>query len=171
MSKVERIMVIGCCGAGKSTLCFKLAEHFDLPLFHLDKLYWKSGWVESDRGEWIAKHQAVIDQDRWIIDGNYKSTMPERLEKADLIICMDFPKWKCLCGILSRRFKYRGVTRPDMNEGCNERLDWEFTKYVWNFQRDERPGLLDLIAKYKDKKSIHIIRSRKEADLLLKALR
>ena len=168
-NKLNRIMVIGCCGAGKSTLSFQLVDHFDLPLFHLDQLFWKPGWIESERDEWIAKHQEVIDQDRWIIDGNFKSTMSERLERADLVICMDLPRWKCLWGVLKRWFQHRGKTRPDMNEGCKERLDWEFTKYVWDFHRDQRPGLLKQLAKFENKK-IHLVRSRKEANSLLKAI-
>ena len=90
-------MIIGCCGAGTSTLSFKLADHFNLPLIHLDRLFWKSGWIESERDEWIAKHQQIIDQDQWIIDGNFSSTMSERLEKADLVICMDLPRGNA-CG-------------------------------------------------------------------------
>ncbi len=168
--QINKIMIIGCCGAGKSTLSFKLAEHFDLPLIHLDRLFWKSGWVESERDEWIAKHQEIIDQDQWIIDGNYSSTMSERLEKADLVICMDLPRWKCLWGILKRRIKYQGTTRPDMTEGCPERLDWEFTKYVWDFQRDQRPAILKKLAPFKDKKTIHMVNSRKEANALLNTI-
>lgn len=163
-------MVIGCCGAGKSTLSFQLAEHYGLPLVHLDKLFWKSGWIEAERDEWTAKHQEIIDQDRWIIDGNFSSTMSQRLERADLIIYMDLPRWLCLWGILKRWVKYRGSSRPDMNEGCNERLNWEFIQYVWNFRRDVRPCLLKLLAQYKKKKPIHRITHRRDITDLLERL-
>ena len=168
--QINKIMVIGCCGAGKSTLSFKLAEHFDLPLFHLDRLYWKSGWVESEMDEWKTKHQEVIEKPQWIIDGNYKSTIKERLELADLVICMDMPRWQSLWGIIKRRIQYRGKTRPDMNPGCNERLDWEFTKYVWNFQRDQRPALIEHLKEYEGKKPIHRVTNRKQVNILLDKL-
>ena len=64
--EINKIMVIGCCGAGKSTLAFQLAEHFDLPIFHLDQLYWKSGWVESERGEYMKEHKEIIQNPQWI---------------------------------------------------------------------------------------------------------
>ena len=59
---VSKIMIVGCCGAGKSTLSFKLAEHYDLPLFHLDQLYWKANWVLSEQDEYIVKHQELIEK-------------------------------------------------------------------------------------------------------------
>jgi adenylate kinase family enzyme len=165
--KPQRIMVVGCCGAGKSTLSFKLAEHFDLPLFHLDQLFWKAGWVQTEMDEWIAEHQKIIEQDEWIIDGNYKSKMKERLEQADLVIFMDLSRLQCLWGIIKRRIKYRGTTRPDMNPGCNERLDWEFTKYVWNFRRDQRPALIQHLSGYQSNKFIYRITNRKQIAVLL----
>ena len=164
---VNKIMIVGCCGAGKSTLSFKLAKHYDLPLYHLDQLYWKDNWVLSERDEYIVKHQELIEKPKWIIDGNYQSTMQERLEKADMVICLDLPRWLSTWGILKRWVQHRGKTRPDMTEGCHERLDWEFLKYVWRFQRDQRPQLLDNLGKFQSQDRLHIVRSRKEANQLL----
>ena len=163
-------MIIGCCGAGKSTLAFKLGEHFNLPLFHLDQLFWKSGWAQADMDEWIEKHQGIIEKPEWIIDGNYKSTMQERLEHAELVICMDMPRWRCVWGILKRRIQYSGKVRPDMTEGCKERLDWDFLKYVWHFHRDQLPDLLKKLEAFKGEKTIHRVRSRRQASDLLEDL-
>jgi len=164
---INKIMVVGCCGAGKSTLSFKLAEHFDLPLFHLDQLNWKANWELAELGEYSKKHQEVIGKPKWIIDGNYRSTMQERLEKADMVICLDLPRWQSVWGILKRWIQHRGTTRPDMTEGCHERLDWEFIKYVWSFLRDQRPQLLETLSKFQPQAKLHFIRSRKEANQLL----
>jgi adenylate kinase family enzyme len=71
----QKIMIIGCCGAGKSTLTRKLHDKTKLPLVHLDELYWQSGWVEPATREW---EQAVIktsNNEAWIMDGNYGGTM------------------------------------------------------------------------------------------------
>ncbi len=160
--KTNRIMVIGCCGAGKSTLSFRLAEHFDLPVYHLDKLFWKAGWVQTEKEEWIAKHEKMIEKPQWIIDGNFSSTMSDRLEKADLVICMDMPRWQCFWGIFKRRWMYRGKSRPDMTEGCPERINWEFLKYVWDFHRDARPLIMEKLAAYNGLSPVHILKSRKE---------
>ncbi|MGJ8656750.1 MAG: DNA topology modulation protein [Akkermansiaceae bacterium] len=168
--EINKIMIIGCCGAGKSTLSFKLKEHFKLPLYHLDRLFWKPGWIQAERNDYIAKHQEIIEKPQWIIDGNYSFTMPDRLEKADLIICMDLPRWLCIWGIFKRRIQYRNKSRPDMTTGCNERLEWEFTKYVWNFHRDQRPKLMEHLADIKGQKPIHILTSRKQTARLLDAI-
>ena len=93
--------------------------------------------------------------------------MQERLEKADMVICLDLPRWLSTWGILKRWIQHRGKTRPDMTEGCHERLDWEFLKYVWRFQRDQRPQLLDNLNKFQSQNRLHIVRSRKEANQLL----
>lgn len=167
---IKKIMVLGCSGAGKSTISFKLSDHFQLPIFHMDQLFWKSGWVESEREEWIAKHEKIMKLPAWVIDGNYHSTMDERLEHTDLIIYMDLPRWMCLWGVIKRRIQYQGKARPEMNEGCKERINWEFFKYVWSFHKEQRPTILEKINRYEGKKTIHRVRSRKEAKALLEHL-
>ena len=135
---MERIIIIGCSGAGKSTLARQLGEKTGLPVVHLDALFWKPGWVESDRGEFDAKMLAELEKPRWIIDGNYARTLALRLEKCDGVIYLDFPRWVCILGVLKRVLTTYGTVRPDMPEGCPERFDWEFIKWVWNFNRNNR---------------------------------
>lgn len=135
---MERIIIIGCSGAGKSTLARQLGEKTGLPVIHLDALFWKPGWVESDRGEFDAKMLAELEKPRWIIDGNYARTLALRLEKCDGVIYLDFPRWVCILGVLKRVLTTYGTVRPDMPEGCPERFDWEFIKWVWNFNRNNR---------------------------------
>lgn len=95
---MERIIVIGCCGAGKSTFARRLHDKTGLELVHLDKLHWSSNWVESDRETMKQRVQEVVEKPKWIIDGNYSGTMDIRIEKADTILYLDYPIWKCLCG-------------------------------------------------------------------------
>ena len=135
---MERIIIIGCSGAGKSTLARKLGEKTGLPVVHLDALFWKPGWVESDRAEFDAKMLAELEKPRWIIDGNYARTLALRLEKCDTVVYLDFPRWVCILGVLKRVLTTYGTVRPDMPEGCPERFDWEFIKWVWNFNRNNR---------------------------------
>ncbi|MDJ0641965.1 MAG: hypothetical protein QNJ15_04030 [Erythrobacter sp.] len=89
-------MIIGPCGAGKSTGAHQVARLFDLPLTHMDKLNWKPGWVESESEELRAKVAAAAAQDRWVIEGNYGGTMELRLPRADLILYLDYPI-RCAC--------------------------------------------------------------------------
>ena len=132
---MERVLVIGSPGAGKSTLARALAARTRLPLHHLDRMHWLPGWIERDRDQARAELAAVLAQPRWIIDGNYGSLLPMRLARADTVVWLDYPTGLCLARVLRRWWCYRGTNRPDMTEGCPERLDPEFVLYVLNFRR------------------------------------
>ena len=131
---MQRVLVIGSPGAGKSTLSRSLTARTGLPLYHLDKLFWLPGWVERDRDEGRAELAEVLAGDRWIIDGNYGSTLPLRIARADTVVWLDYPTWLCLGRVLKRWWQYRGTARPDMTEDCPEHLNLEFLLYVLNFR-------------------------------------
>ena len=88
---MKRILVIGCCGAGKSTFSKNLTEATGLPLYHLDRIFWSPNWVEQERSIFLQKMDAWLAQERWIIDGNYTRTLDRRISKADTIFFFDFP--------------------------------------------------------------------------------
>ena len=135
---MERIIIIGCGGAGKSTLARELGEKLDLPVVHLDKLFWKPGWVEMEKDAFDALLRIEIAKERWIMDGNFNRTMPERIARCDTIIYLDFSRLACLMGVLKRVITTYGTVRPDMGEGCPERFDLDFLKWVWNFNKEKR---------------------------------
>lgn len=143
---MQRIMVIGPCGAGKSTLSRILAEKFGLPLTHIDQLHWSAGWVEGEREQLRADLEPIIAQDRWVIDGNYKGSMDVRLQRADHVVYLDYPIPLCFWRAFKRVWKYRGRARPDMTEGCPERFDAEFFLYILRWNRDARPKTEALLA-------------------------
>ena len=130
---MERLLIIGSPGAGKSTFAAEVARLTGLPLIHLDRLHWKPGWVESGKEEFDSKLREAISRPRWVIDGNYGRTLPLRLARADTVIDLDLPRWQCLLGIVRRAFIYRGRTRSDMAPGCPEQLTWEFILYTYRF--------------------------------------
>ena len=158
---MKKIIVIGSPGSGKSTLSKRLAKKYELPLVHLDRLFWKSGWMESSRDEFDAKLAQALEQDSWIIDGHYGRTLPMRLQKADTVIFLDYPKYICLLRVLKRVLKNFGGTRSDKGNDCPERFDTEFLRYVWNFQKNNRPKILALLSEAENKRII-VIHSNKE---------
>ncbi len=163
---MERVMIIGCGGSGKSTLARKLGEKTGLPVVHLDKLFWKPGWVSLSREEFDKVHQAAIAEENWIIDGNFNRTIPERLARCDTVIYLDFNRFICLMGVAKRVLTTYGTVRPDMGEGCPERVDLEFLKWVWNFNKNKRRLYYELLTAAQDKQ-VYIFRSRREVSAFL----
>ena len=135
---MNRIVIIGCGGAGKSTLARQLGEKLNLPVVHLDKLFWKPGWVESSKEEIDEKIRAQLQKPQWIMDGNFNRTIPERIKHCDTVIYLDFSRTACLLGVCKRILTTYGTVRPDMGEGCPERVDLDFLKWVWNFNKKNR---------------------------------
>lgn len=143
---MQRVAIIGSCGAGKSTLAQQLGRRFGLNVIHLDQVYWQPGWIEPDPQTWRQQVKTLVAEPTWIMDGNYSGTFDLRLPIADLIIFLDFPRWRCLGRVLKRIWKYRGQTRPDMAPHCPERLNWQFLRYVWCFPAHNRPKIVHALA-------------------------
>lgn len=135
---MRRILVIGPCGAGKSTAAVEIGRLLDLPVHHLDRLHWREGWVESSREELVAALAPIMAGERWLIDGNYGGTMAQRIERADAVVYLDYPTWLCLWRAAGRAWRYRGRSRPDMAPGCPERFDLAFFWYILTFRRGPR---------------------------------
>lgn len=129
-----RVLVIGPCGAGKSTLALELAQKLGLPLHHMDQLNWRPGWVESSKDEIRQRLADIVATDRWLIDGTYGGTLGERLLRADTVVYLDYPIRLCVARLLRRIWTYRGRSRPDMTDDCPERFDLGFLFYLirWN---------------------------------------
>ena len=166
---MERILIIGCGGAGKSTLARQLGDKLDLPVVHLDKLFWKPGWVESSREEIDEKIFAELQKPRWIMDGNYNRTLPERLNYCDSVIYMDFSRLACLMGVAKRILTTYGTVRPDMGEGCPERFDLDFLKWVWNFNQKNRERYYRLLQDAEGVETI-VLKNRNEVKNFLEKL-
>ena len=136
---MQRILVLGPCGAGKSTFAVRLGETLGLPVIHLDKEYWRAGWVEPPDDEWFARVDQLIARDRWVMDGNYGGTLARRLKRADLVVNLDYARRVFFPRMVWRLLTNWGRTRPDMAEGCTERFDLEFWRYTWRYRIDVLP--------------------------------
>ena len=162
-------MVIGCGGAGKSTLARGIAARTGLPLVHLDRHYWRPGWQEPDKQAWREQVAVLAAVPRWIMDGNYGDTIDLRLARADTVIVLDPPPWRCLLGVLTRAARWYGRSREDMAPGCPERIDGAFLLYVWSYRRTHRPRVLALLRDFPGDR-VHL-RSRRAARGYLATLR
>jgi adenylate kinase family enzyme len=114
---VRRVLIIGSSGAGKSTLGRALADRLGLPLVSLDRLHWRPGWREPEAAEWRRLVAEATAGERWIIEGNYTGTIPERLRRADTVLWLDYPRHVCIRRVLQRVARWHGRVRPDMAPG------------------------------------------------------
>lgn len=133
---MNRIAVMGPPGVGKSTFSHRLGDVMDLPVIHLDAHYWEPNWEEPPEDEWKETHQELIEGEMWIIDGNYGSTLPERLDAADTVIFLEDSRYVCLFRILKRRLLQNN---PAMAEGCSPKAEPGFLLYTWRFNADKLP--------------------------------
>ena len=162
-------MIIGCGGSGKSTLARQLGEKTGLPVVHLDKLFWRPGWVNITREEFDVVHNAAIEEKKWILDGNFDRTMEPRIRRCDTVVYLDFSRMACLLGVMKRILTTYGKVRPDMGDGCPERFDLEFLQWVWNFNKNKREKNYRLLEQYGDKR-IYILKNRKQVKEFLESL-
>lgn len=161
--KPQRIMIIGYSGSGKSTLAGICAAQYGLPVLYLDTLQFLPGWVVRDREEFRGLLAEFLKQDRWVIDGTYSRFFyEERMERADRIYFLDFNRFSCLFRAWKRYLTYRGKRRESMAEGCNEKLDWEFIRWIlWDTRtKAQRRKFLQAAERYPEK--VTVLRNQRQ---------
>jgi adenylate kinase family enzyme len=149
---MKRVAVVGCPGAGKTVFCRELAKKNSLPVVHLDTYYLdesKPYYYARDRKAWLNKIKELVAKNKWIIDGNFGSTFKQRFARADTIIFLDYPRYLCVWRILKRRFEFRNKRRQEVPEDWQEKIDYEFLRYVWKFNRVSRPKVIDALSDIK----------------------
>jgi len=161
---MRRILIIGSGGAGKSTLAIRIGELLGLPVMHLDALYWNAGWVPSPAEEWRERVADLTRRDTWVMDGNFGGTLDMRLAACDTVIFLDMPRILCMTRVVRRWLRYRGRSRPDMAEGCPEKVDGEFARWIWGYPLKSRPKILRRLEAVASEKRVVIIRSRRELE-------
>ena len=138
----RKILIVGCGGAGKSTLAGKMGELFGLPVVHLDKLWWLPGWRHRTCEEFDLLLAEELKKPVWIMDGNFVRTFAERLQYCECCVFLDLDTETCLKSAFARAEEFRGRTRPDMTEGCNEYVDPAFEEWITTFRENIRPEML-----------------------------
>ncbi|HEX8746193.1 MAG TPA: DNA topology modulation protein [Pyrinomonadaceae bacterium] len=164
---MKKVLVIGPGGAGKSTLAARLGALLKIEVLHLDKFYWHAGWIETPKPEWRATVEEMLRGDAWIMDGNYSGTLDIRVQACDTVVFLDMPRTLCLWRVLKRALMYRRKSRPDMAEGCPEKLTMEFILWIWNYPRRSRPKIVRMLKANQGEKRIVRLRSQAEVESFL----
>jgi adenylate kinase family enzyme len=163
---VDRIAIVGCGGSGKTHLARQLATLLDLPVTHLDAIYYDEDWKPLAQEEFAAQQRELVAAPRWLIEGNYVGTLPIRLDTADTVIFLDLPALTCLLGVAQRRWRYRGGQHKD---GVYDRITWDFVKYIWGYRQTMRPRMRDLLAEH-DSATLITLSSRRAAARFLRTV-
>jgi adenylate kinase family enzyme len=167
---VQRVLVTGSSGAGKSTFARRLGEITGLPVIHIDQLYWNPGWVPVPQELYLERMRDAVAQERWIMDGNSPATFDLRVPRADRIILFERSRLACLARVGRRIATSYGAVRVDMAPGCPEKIDVEFLKYVWNYPVKHWPLTLAAIDRHAAWDRTTTLRSDAEAAAFLDAL-
>jgi adenylate kinase family enzyme len=160
-------MLIGPGNAGKSTLAVELGNILGLPVYHLDRIFWLPNWVAKDRELFINEQKQIVAKENWIIEGDFKNSYDIRAERADTIIFLNIPRRLLIPRFFKRVYKYRGRTRPDITEGNIEKVNLEYLKWLYNYDRNIPK---ELISKYRDSKTVYILDKPKEIEKFLLTL-
>ncbi len=165
---MDRIAILGCGGSGKTFVANQLAALLELPLTHLDAVYYDSNWNPLAQDEFAALQRQLVSPRRWLLEGNYASTLSIRLEAADTVIFLDLPGITCLAGIAQRRLRYRGGQHS--NDGVYDRVTWDFVRYIWGYRKSMRPKVQHLIAEHGAHVRLITLSSRRQSKQFLKTL-
>lgn len=155
---MQRVMIIGCPGAGKSTFARWLRDKTGLPLYYLDMLWHKPNKTTVTREEFDLALDGIIKKEQWIIDGNYGRTLEKRLKECDTVFLLDLPVEVCLSGAMLRV----GKMREDM-PWIEEQLDEEFREWILKFSENELPNIYTMLNKYRQKQIV-VFKSREEVE-------
>ena len=161
---MKRFVIIGSGGAGKSTFAKRLHEMTGIEVIHLDKIYWKQNWTEPAKEEWRKIIETLVEGNEWIMDGNFGGTMEMRIAACDTVIFLDLPRLVCIRRLVGRIAKYRGTNRPDMAEGCHEKFDLKFLRWVWDYPRRTKPKVEALLKRFEAEKMIIHLASKNDVE-------
>jgi adenylate kinase family enzyme len=163
---VQRVAVVGPGGAGKSTFATQLGRRTGIPVVHLDRHYWKPGWVEPPADEWRRIQAELVGAEAWIADGNYGGTFDLRFERADTVIVLQPPALVCVSRAVRRSVRNRG--HAVQAAGCPERLDPAFLRWIWRYRRDSRPRLDAALDRYGARLDVIELASSRQANAFLR---
>jgi len=161
LDSAKRIMIFGKPGAGKSTFALQLHKKLGLPLFHLDRHFFTHRWTKRNYDDFMHIQHELVNQDRWIIDGNCTRSLETRYRYADVCIYFNFPRWRCLLGILTRLVHKDGAIQDRAAE-CYEKLTWELLCYLWTFEIRVHDAIANLRTHYPH---VYFIEVRSQQDL------
>jgi len=168
IASAKRILVLGPCGSGKTTFSLQLANVLGLDPIHLDGRFWQEGWRPTPREQWREVVASLVQQDAWIMDGTYESTLDLRIPAMDAAIMIDRPRWACLWRVLKRKLTIDDQRRPDAPAG--QKLDLAFVRYIWQYPSVTQPIVANHIRRFGPRKPVVLLRNTREMECFRREL-
>ncbi|WP_162559354.1 AAA family ATPase [Microvirga sp. 17 mud 1-3] len=162
---MRRILVIGSPGAGKTTLARRIAAALGLPLVHLDREYWRPGWVKPADEDWDRQAADLAERPAWVMDGEYFDSADRLLARATAVVWLDLPAWLCLPRALGRLALNYRKERPDLAEGCPEYFNRDYVTFIGDilsYPSRLRPGILARLDGLRPDQDRIVLRSSRE---------
>jgi adenylate kinase family enzyme len=144
---INKIMIFGRPGSGKSTFAFKLHNITKIPIYHLDKYFFTNNWQERDYNEFMQIQHDIVNTHSWIVDGNCTKSLETRYNRADCCLYFNYSKILCLWRIFKRLF-HKPKHIDDRAKDCPELVRWKLVKYLWTFEQRVHQTIENLRAKY-----------------------
>jgi adenylate kinase family enzyme len=168
---MRRIVIIGPLGAGKSTLALALGRLLGIPVHHLDWLYWGDTWTPTPPAEWKGVLDQIVAGESWIIDGNFTSSLPQRLAAADTVIYLDFPPLTSTIRATRRRLLHRWRRAPGVPGGRRPMFDLQLFRWIWAFPSQNRPYLLGQLRQASVAEKTIILRNQRDVKRFIRMVR
>lgn len=159
LKDINRIAIIGGSGTGKTTLSENLGKVMNLPVYHIDAYHHLENWVVRDKAERDKLIMEKVSEDKWIIDGTYKDTLKQRLERSDLVIYLDYSSLEATKGAVMRAIKNKGKEKPEI-PGCKEQMSFHFLSWVWNWRKNKRKIVIGILDGF-DKNKLLVFKNRR----------
>ena len=160
IKEINRISIIGGPGTGKTTSSDKLGKKYNMPVYHLDGIHHLENWIPRDKDERDRMILEKAQEDKWIMDGTYKTTLEERVERSDVIIYLNYSRFARIKGIMGRYLKNRNKEKPEI-PGCKEKMDTNFLKFTFNWDKTKGDSVKEILEKNNDKK-VYVFKNRKQ---------
>jgi hypothetical protein len=168
---MRRIVVIGPLAAGKSTLAVQLGRLLGIPVHHLDWLYWGDTWTPTPPAEWQAMLDRIVADESWIIDGNFTSSLPQRLAAADTVIYLDLPPLTSAIRATRRRILHRWRPAPGTPGGARPMFNAQLFRWISAFPSQNRPYLLGQLTRPPVADKTIILRNQRDVRRFVRSMR
>lgn len=137
LKEYSKILICGISGAGKTTLARSISKEYGHKPIYLDRYFWKENWTQRSTEELYSLVGHEIKSDKWVLEGALLKIVRRYSDNADLIIWLQPSKYVAIYRVLKRAILNYGKVREEFAEGCHEKINFSFIKWIWNYSKNK----------------------------------